>query len=95
MSETLLQLKNVSVHYGGVHAVDGVDITIDEGEILARPERGREINGAQGYFRACPTPAYRFDVMARKTTCAQSAPYGGYGYCICAARQARVFASYG
>ena len=35
MSETLLQLKNASVHYGGVHAVDGVDITIDEGEIVA------------------------------------------------------------
>jgi branched-chain amino acid transport system ATP-binding protein len=33
--ETLLQLHNVSVRYGGVRALDGVDISIDEGEIVA------------------------------------------------------------
>jgi branched-chain amino acid transport system ATP-binding protein len=33
--ETLLQLHNVSVHYGGIKALDGVDITINEGEIVA------------------------------------------------------------
>lgn len=33
--ETLLQLKNVSVHYGGVKALQSVDIDIDEGEIVA------------------------------------------------------------
>lgn len=33
--ETLLQLKNVAVHYGGVKALDGVNICIDEGEIVA------------------------------------------------------------
>ena len=33
--ETLLQLHNVSVHYGGVKALDGVDISLDEGEIVA------------------------------------------------------------
>ena len=33
--ETLLQLKDVHVHYGGVKALDGVDIAIDEGEIVA------------------------------------------------------------
>ncbi|MDA2936481.1 ABC transporter ATP-binding protein [Patescibacteria group bacterium AH-259-L05] len=33
--ELLLQLKNISVHYGGVKALDGVDIAIDEGEIVA------------------------------------------------------------
>ena len=33
--ETLLQLKNVHVHYGGVKALDGVDVAIDEGEIVA------------------------------------------------------------
>ncbi len=33
--EVLLQLKNISVHYGGVKALDGVDIDIDEGEIIA------------------------------------------------------------
>lgn len=33
--ETLLQLQNVSVHYGGVKALDGVDIEIDEGEVVA------------------------------------------------------------
>lgn len=33
--EILLQLKNVSVHYGGVKALNGVDIAIDEGEIVA------------------------------------------------------------
>jgi len=34
-NETLLQLQNVSVHYGGVKALDGVDVSIDEGEIVA------------------------------------------------------------
>jgi branched-chain amino acid transport system ATP-binding protein len=33
--ETLLQLHNVSVHYGGVKALDGVDISINAGEIVA------------------------------------------------------------
>lgn len=34
-SEILLQLKNIHVHYGGVKALDGVDINIDEGEVVA------------------------------------------------------------
>lgn len=34
-NEPLLQLKNVSVHYGGVHALDGVDIDVHEGEFVA------------------------------------------------------------
>lgn len=33
--EILLQLQNISVHYSGVKALDGVDIAIDEGEIIA------------------------------------------------------------
>lgn len=33
--ETLLQLHSVSVHYGGVKALDGVDISLDEAEIVA------------------------------------------------------------
>lgn len=33
--EPLLQLKNISVHYGGVHALDGVDVDIHEGELIA------------------------------------------------------------
>lgn len=33
--ETLLQLHNVSVHYGGVEALDGIDVSINEGEIVA------------------------------------------------------------
>ena len=33
--ETLLQLKNIKVHYGGVKALDGVDVNLDEGEIVA------------------------------------------------------------
>ena len=33
--ETLLQLKNIHVHYGGVKALDGVTVSIDEGEIVA------------------------------------------------------------
>ena len=33
--ETLLQLKNIKVHYGGVRALDGVDVNLDEGEIVA------------------------------------------------------------
>lgn len=35
MNETLLQLKNISVHYGGVKALDAVNVAIDEGEIVA------------------------------------------------------------
>ncbi|MBI5733057.1 ABC transporter ATP-binding protein [Candidatus Jorgensenbacteria bacterium] len=35
MKETLLELKNISVHYGGVHALDGVNVSLDEGEIVA------------------------------------------------------------
>jgi len=34
-NEILLQLKNVHVHYGGVKALDGVDVSLDEGEIVA------------------------------------------------------------
>jgi len=34
-NEILLQLDNVSVHYGGVKALDDVSIGIDEGEIVA------------------------------------------------------------
>lgn len=33
--EILLQLHNVSVHYGGIKALDGVDISLDEDEIVA------------------------------------------------------------
>lgn len=33
--ETLLKLNNVNVHYGGVKALDGVSLQIDEGEIIA------------------------------------------------------------
>lgn len=33
--ELLLQLDNVSVRYGSVHALDGADIAVDEGEIVA------------------------------------------------------------
>ncbi|MDI6734003.1 MAG: ABC transporter ATP-binding protein [Patescibacteria group bacterium] len=35
MSETLLELKNIAVYYGGVRALDGVQIKLDEGEIVA------------------------------------------------------------
>lgn len=35
MKEILLQLKDISVHYGGVKALDGIDISFDEGEIVA------------------------------------------------------------
>ncbi len=33
--EILLQLKNVSVHYGGVKALEDVSVQLDEGEIVA------------------------------------------------------------
>ena len=33
--ETLLQLKDIRVNYGGVKALDGADVSIDEGEIVA------------------------------------------------------------
>jgi branched-chain amino acid transport system ATP-binding protein len=33
--EPLLQTKNLSVHYGGVKAVNNVSVSIDEGEIVA------------------------------------------------------------
>lgn len=35
MKETLLTLKNASVHYGGIHALDDATVRIDEGEIVA------------------------------------------------------------
>lgn len=34
-AEQLLRLENVSVHYGGVHALNGVSLSFDEGEIVA------------------------------------------------------------
>lgn len=34
-TETLLQLKNIHVNYGGVKALDGVSVSINEGEIVA------------------------------------------------------------
>ncbi|TRZ64911.1 MAG: ABC transporter ATP-binding protein [Spirochaetia bacterium] len=34
-NEILLQLQDISVHYGGVKALDGVNVAIDEGEIVA------------------------------------------------------------
>ena len=30
----LLEVKNLSIHFGGLHAVDGVDFSIERGEIL-------------------------------------------------------------
>ncbi len=33
--EILLQLQNISVYYGGVKALNGVDISLDKGEIVA------------------------------------------------------------
>ena len=33
--EILLQLQDVAVHYGGVRALDGASVAIDEGEIVA------------------------------------------------------------
>lgn len=35
VTETLLELKNIHVHYGGVKALDGASVSIDEGEIVA------------------------------------------------------------
>lgn len=35
MNDILLQLHNLSVHYGGVKALDNVSIAVDEGEIVA------------------------------------------------------------
>ena len=34
-TETLLKLKNIHVHYGGVRALDGVSVSLDEGEVVA------------------------------------------------------------
>lgn len=34
-SETLLQLKDIHVHYGGVKALNGASVSIDEGEVVA------------------------------------------------------------
>jgi len=35
VSETLLTVKDLHVHYGGVKALDGVSLGIDEGEVVA------------------------------------------------------------
>ncbi|MEN9524162.1 MAG: hypothetical protein RL536_231 [Candidatus Parcubacteria bacterium] len=34
-SETLLSLRDIHVHYGGVKALDGATVSIDEGEVVA------------------------------------------------------------
>lgn len=34
-TETLLKLNNIHVHYGGVKALDGASVNIDEGEVVA------------------------------------------------------------
>lgn len=34
-TETLLELKNIHVHYGGVRALDGASVKVDEGEVVA------------------------------------------------------------
>ena len=34
-TETLLELKDIHVHYGGVKALDGATVSLDEGEIVA------------------------------------------------------------
>ena len=33
--DILLKLENIHVHYGGVKALDGASVQIDEGEIVA------------------------------------------------------------
>jgi branched-chain amino acid transport system ATP-binding protein len=33
--KTLLQLKDIKVHYGGVKALDGASVQVDEGEVVA------------------------------------------------------------
>ena len=33
--DILLQLKNISVHFGGVKALNGVSVNVDEGEVVA------------------------------------------------------------
>ena len=35
-TEILLKLEDIKVHYGGVKALDGVSVQIDEGEVVAR-----------------------------------------------------------
>lgn len=35
MKDTLLELKNIHVQYGGVHALSGASIQVDEGEVVA------------------------------------------------------------
>lgn len=35
MKDTLLELKNIHVQYGGVHALSGASIHVDEGEVVA------------------------------------------------------------
>lgn len=35
MGETLLKVENAEVHYGGVKALQGVSVSLDEGEIVA------------------------------------------------------------
>lgn len=35
MNDVLLQLKNISVHYGGVKALDDVSLSVNDGEVVA------------------------------------------------------------
>ncbi|MBI3638384.1 ABC transporter ATP-binding protein [Candidatus Wolfebacteria bacterium] len=52
----LLQLKNISVHYGGVKALDGADISIDEGEIVALmgPNGAGKSTALRAFFGLAP-----------------------------------------
>jgi simple sugar transport system ATP-binding protein len=34
MSTPLIELKNIAKHFGGVHALDGVDLTLEKGQVI-------------------------------------------------------------
>ena len=31
----MLEIKNMSVHYGGIHALRGIDLTVEDGKIIS------------------------------------------------------------
>lgn len=59
MSKVLLDVRNMSVSFGGVRAVDGLTFSVQEGEVLSviGPNGAGEDQRFQLHHRLLPKPA--------------------------------------